>query len=163
MGIQIPGELADLLNQLGYTWPKSDEQALFEIGSMWIELGSEFDSIGADLDAAIAPVLGGMYGDAVDALRRRWELPDSAPSTLDLDRMGAPVVGGVVVLVAGVVLALKINVIIQLTILLIQIIQAIATAVPTFGASLAQIPIFKIITQVAVDFLINQAMEWILG
>jgi hypothetical protein len=61
------------------------------------------------------------------------------------------------------VLALKINVIVQLTILLIEIIQAIATAAPTFGASLLEIPVFKKITDMAINLIISQAMEAILG
>lgn len=65
---------------------------------------------------------------------------------------------------AGIVLALKVNVIVQLTLLAIQIAQAIATAAVTFGASLLEIPIFKkIITGVIIDQLLNYATEAVLG
>ena len=40
MGIELPGELADLLNELGYIWPKVDEEKLFQLGQHWIEFGS---------------------------------------------------------------------------------------------------------------------------
>ncbi|MEV4656932.1 hypothetical protein [Micromonospora sp. NPDC049301] len=43
MGIQIPGELSGLLNELGYLWPESDEERLFELGQAWIAFGAEAD------------------------------------------------------------------------------------------------------------------------
>jgi hypothetical protein len=61
------------------------------------------------------------------------------------------------------VLALKINVIVQLIMLAIEIAEALATAAPTFGASLAEIPIFKEITQLIIDQLINLALNAVLG
>jgi hypothetical protein len=64
---------------------------------------------------------------------------------------------------AGVVLALKISVIVQLVMLAIQIAQAIATAVVTFGASLLEIPIFKMITSMILDQLLGFAMQALLN
>ena len=59
--------------------------------------------------------------------------------------------------------ALKINVIVQLTLLLVEIIEAIATTEVTFGASLLEIPAFKKLTDIAINFLMSQAMEVVLG
>ena len=59
---------------------------------------------------------------------------------------------------AAIVLALKIAVIVQLAILAFQVAQAIATAVVTFGASLAEIPIFQIISREIVGALIDQVI-----
>ena len=64
---------------------------------------------------------------------------------------------------AGVVLALKVQVIVQLVMLAFQIAQAIATAAVTFGASLVQIPIFKTITGIIVDQLIGMAIDMVLN
>jgi hypothetical protein len=64
---------------------------------------------------------------------------------------------------SGVVLALKINVVVQLTLLAIEIAQAITTAVATFGASLLEIPIFKSITGLILEQLLAFATEAILG
>ncbi|MEE3920570.1 hypothetical protein V2I01_27060 [Micromonospora sp. BRA006-A] len=55
--------------------------------------------------------------------------------------------GAGLIICAAIVLALKIAVIVQLAILAFEVAQAIATAVVTFGASLAEIPIFQIITR----------------
>jgi hypothetical protein len=58
---------------------------------------------------------------------------------------------------------LKVNVIAQLAWLLAAIVEAIATAEFTFGASLLEIPAFKKLADMAINFVINQAMQVILG
>lgn len=47
--------------------------------------------------------------------------------------------------------------------LAVQIAQAIATAAVTFGASLAQIPIFKAITGLIIDQIIGYTIEAVLN
>jgi hypothetical protein len=69
------------------------------------------------------------------------------------------IIGAGLMVCAGIVLALKINVIVQLVQLAIEIASAIAEAVATFGASLLEIPIFKEITSLIIDQLINMALE----
>lgn len=73
------------------------------------------------------------------------------------------IIGIGLIVAAGVVLALKIQVIVQLVLLAIQIAQAIATAVATFGASLLEIPIFKMITGMIIDQLIGMATDAVLN
>lgn len=68
-------------------------------------------------------------------------------------------VGGAGLMIcAAIVLALKIAVIVQLTLLAIQIAQAIATAGPTFGASLLEIPVFQTLTRTIVGNLMQEAL-----
>ncbi len=102
-------------------------------------------------------------GQAIEAFRSWWTSEDSAPAVLDRGSSGATTVGIGLLVCAGIVLALKISIIVQLVILAIQIAQAIATAVATFGASLLEIPIFKIITSKLLDMLIDQAISAVLG
>jgi hypothetical protein len=163
MGLMLPGELADLLNDLGYTWPKSDEEKLFEIGQRWLDFSNTVQGIRADLQPHAERAWSDSSGDAVEAFRRQWEDREAAPAVLDDGVTGAAVTGATLFVCAAIVLALKINVIVQLTILLIEIIEAIATAAPTFGASLLEIPVFKKITDMAINLIISQAMEAILG
>lgn len=59
--------------------------------------------------------------------------------------------------------ALKIAVVVQLVMLAVQIAQAIATAVPTFGLSLLEIPIFKEITSILLDQAIDLAISQVLS
>ncbi|MGC4862315.1 hypothetical protein [Micromonospora sp. DT41] len=162
MGIQIPGELSGLLNELGYLWPESDEERLFELAQAWIAFGAEADAAATDATAAVA-LLAGNDGSALEAFRGQWSDSDSAAAVLQDLGFGARAVGAALLVCALVVLALKINVIVQLTLLAISIAQAIATAAPTFGASLLEIPVFKKLVDIAIDFLIGQALEAVLG
>jgi hypothetical protein len=159
----LPGELADLLNELGYTWPKSDEVQLFEVGQDWLSFSTTLQQIQQDASSAVQGVWSGNQGDGIDAFRKAWSAADAAPAVLADGATGAQLVGAALFVCAGVVLALKINVIVQLTILLVEIIEAIATAPETFGASLLEIPVFKKLTDMAINLLISEAMEVILG
>jgi hypothetical protein len=163
MGIQLPGELADLLNELGYNWPKADEEKLFQLGQRWLEFGGTLQGIVSDAQTAGDKVSADNRGDAIDAFMTKWNADDSAPAVLKDGATAAQVIGACLFVCAAIVLGLKINVIVNLTILLIEIIEAIATAPETFGASLLEIPVFKKITDMIINFIINEAMEAILG
>lgn len=163
MGVMLPGELAGLLNELGYTWPKSDETQLFELGQLWLELAGSLQRTAAEGAAAAQRLLDGNSGEAIAAFGKRWAAEGSAISVLHNGATGAQMVAATLFVCALIVLALKINVIIQLTILLVQIIQAIATAGPTFGASLLEIPVFKKLTDVVLGILVDQAIGVVLG
>jgi hypothetical protein len=159
----IPGELANLLNELGYTWPKSDETKIVELGQQWMRFGGTTQGLVGDAEAGAGKVWPDNAGQAMEAFRAKWDGEDSALSVARDGATGAEVVGAALFVCAAIVLALKINVIVQLTILLIEIIQAIATAAPTFGASLLEIPVFKKLADIAINIIINQAIEAILG
>lgn len=60
-------------------------------------------------------------------------------------------------------LALKVGVITQLIILIVQIAQAVATAAPSAGASLLEIPVFRAITKLILDRLQDMAIAKVLG
>ena len=161
--MQLPGELISLLGMLGYTWPEADEVKLFEMGQAWLAFPDRMQSNLGDAHTAAQAVWTDNQDSAIEAFRESWLDPESAKTNLENGATAATMIGAGLLVCAGIVLALKINVMVQLTLLAIQIAQAIATAAPTFGASLAEIPIFKMITQVLLDELINQALEAVLG
>jgi hypothetical protein len=163
MGLQLPGQLVTILQELGYNWPEADEEKLFDLGGAWLDFHPGLAPIVARLESAGQRVWSENMGDAVEAFRTTWTAEDGALASLRDSVGGTQMVGPLVMVAAAIVLALKINVIIQLTVLLIQIIQAIATAGPTFGASLLEIPVFKEITSRLVNLLIGMAMEAVLG
>ncbi|GIF14190.1 hypothetical protein [Actinoplanes teichomyceticus] len=163
MGLEIPGELADLLNELGYTWPKSDETQMMRLGQWWIEFAGTLAEVGADADAAVRTASVGNRGDDIDAFRTAWGGDRAGRQVLADGVAGAQSIGACLIVCAGVVLTLKINVIVQLTILAVEILQAVLTAPETFGASLLEIPVFKKLTDMAINFLISQALEVVLG
>ncbi len=163
MGMQLPGQVVTLLQELGYNWPEADEEKLFDLANTWLDFAPQLGPIVDRAQAAAQRVWNDNQGDAVDAFREKWTAEDSALASLRDSVTGAQVVGPAVMVMAAVVLALKITVVVQLTLLLIQIFQAIATAVATLGASLLEIPIFKIATGLLIDQATDQATQAILG
>ncbi|HEX6467596.1 MAG TPA: hypothetical protein VF069_00765 [Streptosporangiaceae bacterium] len=163
MGMTLPGELERLLNDLGFNWPEIDEQRLFELGGAWTAYGAQLQQISAEAERAAQEVWSGNSGSAVDAFKARWDHEKSPAQILKKGATAGHVLGAILMVCAAIVLALKINVIVQLTILLMEIIEAIATAPETFGASLAEIPVFKEIQQMIINGIINEAVNAILG
>lgn len=162
MGLQLPGELVSILAMLGYTWPEGDEEKLFQMGHGWLGFTSDAGKHIDDSHGHAQQVWSANKGEAIDAFQHSWNEHDSAPSNLRDGLTASNIIGAGLMVSAAVVLALKINVIVQLVQLVIEIASAIAEAVATFGASLAEIPIFKEITSMILDQLINMAIDAVL-
>jgi hypothetical protein len=158
VGLQLPGELIWLLGELGYNWPEADEEQLFHMANVWLNFaGTVSDTVSAGM-AAARPVWTVNQGDDVAAFEQTWNGPDAPPQNLTTAGTSCTIVGVGMMCAAAIVLALKIEVIVQLVLLAIEIAQALATAPETFGATLAEIPIFKEITSLIVNELLNQAI-----
>lgn len=163
MGLDLPSELERLLNDLGFTWPEVDETELFTVGAAWTLLGGTLKGIQQSAQTAANQIPQQNQGPAVEAFVAKWS-GDKAPAHVVGEvGTGAEVGGAAILMCAGLVLGLKINTIVNLAILLAEIVEAIATAVPTFGASLAEIPVFKEVAQRIIGAIINEAVTAILG
>jgi hypothetical protein len=158
MGLNLPGELASLLQILGYNWPKGDEQKLFEMGQKWLDFSNTLKDISQNGQKTASKVWEQNKGANIDAFQKHYEADDGPTKVLEGGSTASTVLGAGMMICAGIVLALKISVITQLVTLAIEIAQAIATAVATFGASLAEIPIFQQISRMIVGELINQVI-----
>lgn len=163
MGLTLPGALEALLNDLGFTWPEVDETQLFEVGSSWCQFGGSLSQIQQTAQSAADQVASYNKGEAIDAFIKKFSGDDAPAKVLGDASTGVELGGAAIMLCAGVALALKINTIVNLTILAVEIAQAIATAVPTFGASLAEIPVFKEITSRIIQAIINEAITAVMG
>ncbi|MFC4912842.1 hypothetical protein [Actinomadura gamaensis] len=163
MGLQLPGELRSLLNMLGYSWPEADESKLLEMGQAWLRFAGTVGEPVADAHGHAQLVWTAHQAAGVEAFQHAWSEREAPHANLEDARTAAQVIGAGLMVCGAIVLALKINTIVQLTILAFEIAEAIATAPETFGASLAEIPIFKEITGALIDQLINMAIEAILG
>lgn len=161
MGLQLPGELVTVLGMIGLNWPESDEEKLFELGRVWTGLAEPVRAAAADSGAAAQRVWQDNTGPAVESFHRYWS-EHGADGALELGADAVTILGVGLMVYAAIVLALKINVIVQLTILAVEIAQAIATAGPTFGASLAEIPVFQQLTRTIVENLIWEVVGAIL-
>jgi len=160
--MEIPGELQSLLGILGYNWPEADETALVEMGQAWMSFSDRLEVIVSDATSTATEVWTEHEGEAVAAFRAWWAREDSPAKTLLDGANAATLTGTGLMICGGIVLALKVAVIAQLAILAVEIAQAVATAVPTFGASLAEIPIFQQLTRTIVGNLVQDAIVQLL-
>jgi hypothetical protein len=163
MGLVLPGALETLLNDLRYTWPEVDEMDLFSLGSTWCQLGGTLSSTQQTAQSAADQISSANQGAAIEAFKKKWAGSNAPAAVLGDASLGVELGGAAILLCAGVVLALKVNTIVNLVILACEIGEALATAVPTFGASLAEIPVFKEITDRIVQAIINEAVTAITG
>ncbi|MBM7783623.1 WXG100-like domain-containing protein [Tenggerimyces flavus] len=162
-GITLPGPLITLLSDLGYLWPDADEVRLLELGQAWADVYSKLDGVVEQAQQAAQKVWTENEDDAIDAFKTSWEAKDDGVQTLTDNATGVMLVGAIILVCAIVVLMLKIWVIVQLVLLAIAIAQAIATAIPTFGASLLEIPVFKEIFGRIINLLISRSLTVLLG
>ncbi len=159
MGLELPGALTEPLGWIGMTWPEADEDKLFEAGQQWIAFGTGLEKTLANAEAAAQAVWQSNEGEAVDAFRQWWNGPDGPHARLSEDAAAAQVIGAALIVFAGVTLALKIAFIAQLIMLAIEVAQAIATAIATFGASTAEVPGFIAATRAMCQRLVRQVIE----
>lgn len=163
MSLQLPAELRSLLDILGYTWPEADETKLFEMGQAWIGFASTLGSMVDKASGAASQVWTQNSGADITAFQEWWANEEGPIASLT-DGIPAAIVTGTGLIICGmIVLGLKIAVIVQLVILAIQIAQAIATAGPTFGASLLEIPVFQQIARTIIGNLFQEVIFTLLN
>ena len=158
MGLQLPGWLTEPLSWIGLTWPEADEELLFEAGQQWIAFAGQLRTVAQSANGAAESVWTENEGFSVDAFRAWWNKDDGPRARLMEDAVAAEVIGCALIVFAGVTLALKIAFIVQLTILAIEVAQAIATAVATFGATTAEVPGFIAATRIVCRQLLKEAV-----
>jgi nucleoside diphosphate kinase len=164
VGLELPSELTEPLSWIGLIWPEADEEKLFEAGTRWISFGTSVSGIldNADASAKMATASADMSVDsAVAAFEHWWNDDDGPAKRLPADANAAMIIGGALIVFAGLTLALKIAFIVQLITLAIEVAQAIATAFVSFGATTAEIPGFVAATRVICRQLIKQVVEHI--
>ncbi|AEV82992.1 hypothetical protein ACWT_1973 [Actinoplanes sp. SE50] len=161
MTLTLPHELTEPLSWIGLEWPEADEDQLQATGKAWIDHGTRMRAHADQATAAARQVWLENEGAGVDAFERWWNGDDGPGRHLQESATAAEMIGGALVAMAGVTLALKMAFIAQLTALAVEVGQAVATATVTAGATLAEIPGWIALTRVAVRKLIHEAMALI--
>lgn len=163
MAVMLPPEVSWLLNALNFEWPEANEDTLYEWGGAWQEFTGTVDAHRADLETAKQSVVARNAGAGVAAFQQRLGEPGEIEDLMQKFGTGGQVAGGLMYVCAGLVVALKITVVVQLVSLAMQIASAIAAAPATFGASAAWIPIGKQITSRLISLAITTILEIILA
>jgi hypothetical protein len=155
----VAAELTEPLGWVGLDWPAADEELLFEAGQQWIAYGEQLAQIAQRADAVAGGVWSSSSGEAAEAFRAWWTEGEGPARRLAEDAAAALLIGAALVAFAVVTLALKINFVVQLVILAVEVAQAIATAFVTFGATMAEVPGFVAATRVICRQLIKQVVS----
>ncbi|MEV0274024.1 MAG: hypothetical protein HOV71_26890 [Hamadaea sp.] len=163
MGMTVPGEVQTILSIIGFTWPKGDETKLLDLGQSWSELSGLLDGHVNNAQNTATQVWNANKGEMISAFQARWTGDGSPVQRLNQGGTGADIVGVGMMVCAGIVLALKINVIVQATLTLIAIASAIAAAFVTFGASTAVIALLREALKRLLNWLLDQAVGKVLG
>jgi hypothetical protein len=163
MGMQLPGEVRSFLSVIGFEWPAGDETALLDLGQAWTEFSNLVDQQVQQAHQAAQLVWAGNASDTVDAFRAKWEGDKGPAGQMGTNATGGDIIGAGLMVCAGIVLALKINVIVQVTITLISIASAIASAFVTFGASAAVVPLLREACKRLLDYLLGEAIAKVLN
>lgn len=159
MGMQLPPELAEALGWVGFTWPTADEELLFEASQMWLAFAGRLRTAGSAAQAGAAQVGTTNSGDDIRAFELAWQAEEGAPRRIEDGALAAELIGMALLVMAIITLTQKILVIVQLTILVIQVAIALAAAAPSFGASLAQIPVSIGVARMAIQRVIKEVIE----
>src|SRR5690606_15493626 len=126
-------ELGEILNILGFDWPMSNEDQLFAMGQEWMAVTGPIEEKLREAAETAQRTWSENVGESIDAFREWWEAEDSPAHALSEALTGANLAGAALMICAGIILALKIAVIVQLVILAVQIAAALAAAAATFG------------------------------
>ncbi|RJQ77762.1 hypothetical protein D5S17_15215 [Pseudonocardiaceae bacterium YIM PH 21723] len=162
-GLMLPSELSGLLNTLGFNWPLSNEGKMFDLGGQWSGFAGKLEHTASETDGHTQQMLSSNSGEAMEKLKAFWSHGEAPKQNLEDGSIASTLVGTGLYVCAGVVIALKTAVIVQLAMLAVEIAQAIATAFVTFGASLLEIPAFRALTKLLIDQALNLAMNSVLN
>jgi len=163
MGLTLPPLLETLLNDLGFTWPEVDETELASLAGTWQSFGSTLAQAAQKAHSTTRDLAAVNQGEAMDAFTRAWSGSKAPGPTLQHAAVGVDAGAAAILVCAGIALALKVNTAINLTILAVEISEALATAVPSFGASLLEIPVFKEITSRFIGALVAEAVNAVIS
>jgi hypothetical protein len=72
MGIELPGELADVAVKAGVQWPQADEEAMRSSAQAWRQAGTTIDSVAKDADGTANKALGAVTGSTGTAAQQHW-------------------------------------------------------------------------------------------
>lgn len=162
-GMVLPSGLSDVLNTLGFTWPEGDEGKIFDMAGEWNSFADELRPSIDEAHQNAEDVWNKNHDKAIENFKNFWSGDEAPKKNLDDGATAATMISAGLNVCAGALIALKVAVIAQLVALTVQIATAIAAAVPTFGASLAQIPIARGIAKVVLDQALDLAISKVIN
>ncbi|GIH06947.1 hypothetical protein Rhe02_50140 [Rhizocola hellebori] len=164
---EAPGWLSDALEWVvGVDWPEGDEKAMRALADEWHAAGQRLGPLLDEADqAALSAVaaFGGPEGTQAQALLALWHKLGGGPeSTMAAVHELLPALGNLVDAGANEIEGVKLEFYIELGLLLIELLTLIATAVLTFGGSLAGAGPVMLATRFAIQQILRRATKELL-
>ena len=164
MGLMLPGWLTPLLNALGgIKWPEGDETKTFTNGQKWMEYCSQVEQCIGKIESVVNNVLQNNQGPAMESFARDFRAAQGVLDVVKKIAQAGNVLGGIMMVVGAVMIAIKGVFIVNLVATMAQITAALAAAVPTFGASLSWIPIAKQICTMLLQEALGMAVQKVMA
>ncbi|WP_394613707.1 hypothetical protein JNUCC0626_27830 [Lentzea sp. JNUCC 0626] len=163
MAIEIP-EAVQWLTPIvvGASWPEGDEDKLRAMRDAWKAAAQAVEEVLGDGNGASSAALGCMSGQTAEKFKEHWQKFGEGGDAylVSLEQLCTDLAEGCNDAALGIEYT-KMSIIIALSILLAQIIAMIASAVATFGASTAGVPIAQAATRITVQSLFQQLLKQI--
>ncbi len=162
MGIEIPGAVQWLTPiVVGASWPEGDETKLRAMRDAWEAAAKSVGEVLSDGNSASSAALGCMNGQTAEKFNEYWQKYTEGDAYLvNLQQICTDLAAGCDSAALGIEYT-KLSIIAALIILAAQIAAMIASAVATFGASTAGIPIAQVATRTFVQMLFQQLLRQI--
>jgi hypothetical protein len=152
MSVMLPGDLAFVLNLIGFNWPQADEDKLRQSAQHWREYASELERVIADTSRVLVQVRADNSAESIDALEQHWlDFGQHLHHAHDAAGTVAEVLDEFALVVDG----LKLKVVVQLGLLAGELAATTGAAFLTFGVAEAAAPEEIIATQ--------GFMRWVTG
>lgn len=163
MGIEIPGAVEWLVPiVVGADWPQGDETAMRRLGDAWAQAATVVGEVIQDGNGASAAALGCMSGQTAEAFEKYWkQFVEGDAYLVSLQQLCTDLAAGCDSSALNIEYT-KLSIIAALIILAAQIAMMIASAVATFGASTAGVPIAQAATRITVQMFIRELIKQIL-
>ncbi|HWO67690.1 MAG TPA: hypothetical protein VNO31_47410, partial [Umezawaea sp.] len=162
MGIEIPGAVEWLVPiVVGADWPEGDETALRRLSEAWTQAATAVGEVVQEGNGASTAALGCMSGATSEAFEQYWkQFVEGDAYLVNLQQLCTDLASGCDDAALNIEYT-KLSIIAALIILAAQIAAMIASAVATFGASTAGVPIAQAATRITVQMFFRELIKQI--
>ncbi|MFF8769632.1 WXG100 family type VII secretion target [Kitasatospora sp. NPDC015120] len=161
MAIELPGEVATLLEFIGIRWPAVNEDKVREFGEHVKEFAKGLEEVHADSTATIHQLGGAYEGASYQALAATWA--QMSDKHFDQVIQAAHVVAQAMDIAADVIVAMKLEALGELIVLAATFVAAQAAAVATFGLAEVGAVAAQQAARKLMSHLAHQLEEYIVG
>ncbi|MFI6848750.1 WXG100 family type VII secretion target [Kitasatospora sp. NBC_00085] len=161
MAIELPGEVATLLEFIGIHWPSVNEDKVREFGEHVKEFAKGLEDLHTDSTATVHQLGGAYEGESYEALVAKWAL--MSDKHFNEVVQAAHVVAKALDTAADVIIAMKMEALAELIVLAASFVAAQAAAVATLGLAEAGVIAIQQAARKLMSYLAHQLEDHIIS